>query len=58
MSDIPHSKPKAYVPPGAQINLDKKGLLPPPVEYEDVEVVFDINAVKDLTNGQYGKKEE
>lgn len=49
---------KVYLPKGAKINLDNKDLPPPEVEYENRKHNFDINAVKDVTEGQYGKKED
>lgn len=56
--NIGRNKPKAYIPPNAQINLDKRVMPPPSVEYQDVEVIFDIDAVKNVTKGKYGKREE
>jgi len=51
-------EPKVYVPANAKINLENNHLPTPEVEYEKTKHVFDINAVKDITKGQYGKKEE
>ena len=52
------SNPKVYIPPDAKINPENKMMPEPPVEYEIRKVVFDVDAVKDVTKGQYGKKDE
>jgi len=51
-------EPKVYVPADARLNAERTRLSPPLVEYEDRKKILDLNAVKDVTKGEYGKKEE
>ena len=51
-------EPKIYIPEDAKINVEKGLLPPPPVEYEERKKVLDLNAVKDVTKGEYGKRDE
>jgi len=50
-------EPKIYIPSGAKINGENTNLPPPPVEYEEGKKILDLNAVKDVTHGEYGKKD-
>ena len=50
--------PKVYIPPDAKISLDNRPNSTPEVEYELRRQRFDLDAVKDLTQGQYGKKDD
>ena len=52
----PVRDPVIYVPPDAKINLENRNLPEPEVEYEIRKQFFDVDAVKDVTKGQYGKK--
>ena len=52
------SKTIVYVPPGAKINLENTNNDVPHTEYEKRRVTFDINGVKKIVKGKYGKKSE
>jgi len=49
-------KPKGYVPPEAIVNIENQEMPCPEVSYEQRKKFFDIDAVKDVTKGKYGKK--
>jgi len=51
-------KPKGYAPPNTILNVENHSMPSPKVEYEERKKYLDINAVKDITKGQYGKKED
>ena len=51
-------EPLIYVPPDAKINLENKNIKPTETEYESRRATFDVDAVKNLTKGKYGKKKE
>lgn len=52
------SKPLVYIPNGAKINTENISDLPPITKYEKRRVKFDINGVKKLVGGRYGKNDE
>jgi len=44
-----------YIPPGAKINVDGKPMDMPIVKYERRRHRFDIEEVKKVTGGKYGR---
>lgn len=48
-------KPIAYIPDNAEINLKTKQMSPPKVKYEKSKQNIDIETVKKITKGKYGK---
>lgn len=55
---VTESKMLVYVPPGAKLNLENTNNEVPRTEYEKRRVTFDINGVKKIVKGKYGKKTE
>jgi len=51
------SKIKPYLPPDAKINFTEKSMSEPEVEYEKTKQAFNLEEVKELTKGQYGKRD-
>lgn len=54
----PDSKPIVYIPKGAKINVDKCGLDSPKTKYEERRKIFDLNAIRKLVGGIYGKRDQ
>ena len=52
------SKPKAYVPENAKINLKNEEMIPPTTLYERSRATIGDDIVKDIVKGQYGTKDE
>jgi hypothetical protein len=54
------NKPRTvvYIPKGAKINIENISDEPPKTRYERRRVRFDVNAVKKMVGGRYGKSEE
>ena len=48
------TKPTAYIPEGAKINLGNLSLDPPETTYEKRKKILKIEHVKKLTGGEYG----
>ena len=44
-----------YIPPGADINVEGQPMEAPKTEYEKRKHRFDIEAVKKVTKGKYGR---
>jgi len=49
------NEPLVYVPPGAKINVENINNEPPPTKYERHRWVLDINGVKKIVGGMYGR---
>lgn len=56
--DVKENEPLVYIPPGAKINVENISNEPPPTRYERHRWTFDINLVKNIVKGIYGKKDE
>jgi len=54
---VKKNRPKAYIPPDAEINFNIYSLPPPKTKYDKQMAVFDIEEVKRLVKGKYGKEE-
>lgn len=59
MSDT-DKEPKVvvYIPKNAKINLENKNDEPPIPKYNKRIMNFDIEAIKNVTGGSYGKEED
>jgi len=53
-----NKKTLGYVPPDAALNFSNLPAVPPETRYEEGRVTFDIDAVKNLVKGNYGKDEK
>jgi len=47
-----------YLPPNAKVNSENKNAEPPVPKYNRRKKILDIDAVKKLVGGSYGKKED
>jgi len=52
------SKPVVYFPPDAQLNFESTPAEPPETQYENRRVTFDIEVVKKVVKGNYGKEDQ
>jgi len=52
------NEPLVYIPPGAKINVENINGEPPPTKYEKHRWVLDINGVKRIVGGIYGKNND
>ena len=49
-------KPKVYIPDNALINIENKALNPPKTKYENRRRILNLEDVKKLVKGKYGKE--
>jgi hypothetical protein len=47
--------PTVYAPTGAKINIENKDLDPPTPEYNKRAKVFDLESIKKVVGGEYGR---
>ena len=47
-----------YVPPGAKFNIKQGKMDAPETEYEDRKRIIDIEVVKKVAKGKYGKNKK
>lgn len=52
------TKPLIYIPPGARINIENQKDTFPNTRYEKRRVIFDINSIRKIVGGRYGKKDD
>ena len=57
MKNLNESKIIVYVPKGAGINIENKNLEPPETKYNNRRKNFNIDAIKKVIGGLYGRKE-
>ena len=58
MSSPKDSKPVVYFPPDAQLNFEPSPAEPPKTQYENRRASFDIESVKKVVKGNYGKEDQ
>ena len=56
-SDLNKLEPVVYVPKNAKLNVDNKNQSPPQTIYHDRRKIFNLDAIKKLVGGIYGKKD-
>lgn len=47
-----------YVPPDADINFSNNPLPPPETKYDKDIMIFDMDSVKKIVKGNYGKRDK
>ena len=57
-SETSENRPLVYVPPGAKINVENINDVPPNTLYEKRRVAFNLDTVKNIVRGIYGKRED
>jgi hypothetical protein len=51
------NKPKVYIPKNALINIENKALEPPKTRYEKRRRILNLEDVKKVVKGRYGKED-
>lgn len=58
MKEGNESKPVVYIPSGAKINVENSNDTPPSTKYDHRKVIFDLDKVKKIVRGIYGKRND